>query len=109
MLPFWHYGIKIILTVKELGNKLYLDSGTLTPLLKKLENMDIVKRVRDKEDERNVYAKLTDKGSKMKEKALEIPNKVFCGTGLSLDEAVSLRENLKHLLFSLNDSHIKKD
>lgn len=97
------------LTVKELGNKLYLDSGTLTPLLKKLENMDIVKRVRDKEDERNVYAKLTDKGSKMKEKALEIPNKVFCGTGLSLDEAVSLRENLKHLLFSLNDSHIKKD
>lgn len=91
------------LTVKELGVKLHLDSGTLTPLLKKLESVDIIKRIRDTEDERNVYVKLTDKGSKMKEKALEIPGKVFCGTGLSLEEALSLKENLKHLLANLNE------
>jgi Transcriptional regulators len=92
------------ITVKELGIKLHLDSGTLTPLLKKLEGLDVIKRIRDTKDERNVYVKLTDKGSKMKEKALEIPNKVFCGTGLSLEEAVSLRESLKHLLDNLNES-----
>lgn len=91
------------LTVKELGIKLHLDSGTLTPLLKKLESVDIIKRIRDTEDERNVYVKLTDKGSKMKEKALEIPSKVFCGTGLSLEEAVSLKESLRHLLANLNE------
>lgn len=97
------------LTVKELGIKLHLDSGTLTPLLKKLESMDIIVRLRDKEDERNVYVKLTDKGSEMKEKALQIPNKVFCETGLSLEEVISLRESLKHLLVNLDGSHKKND
>lgn len=97
------------LTVKELGIKLHLDSGTLTPLLKKLESMDIIARLRDKEDERNVYVKLTDKGSEMKEKALQIPNKVFCETGLSLEEVISLRESLKHLLVNLDGSHKKND
>ena len=97
------------LTVKELGFKLHLDSGTLTPLLKKLESMDIITRLRDKEDERNVYIKLTEKGFEMKKEALQIPNKVFCETGLSLEEAISLRESLKHLLVNLNGSYEKND
>lgn len=90
------------ITVKDLGSKLYLDSGTLTPLLKKLESMNIVERVRDKEDERNVYIKLTSDGMEMKEKVLEIPKQVFCSTGLSLEEAIELKNKLKQLLSNLN-------
>lgn len=86
------------MTVKDLGNKLFLDSGTLTPLLKRLEAMGIVERLRDSEDERNVYVKLTQKGIGLKDEAYEIPQKAFCGTGMSLDEAARLRDNLKILL-----------
>lgn len=86
------------ITVKELGSKLYLDSGTLTPLLKKLESMDIVQRTRDIKDERNVYISLTEKGKTLKDKALEIPERIFCGTGLSIEEAVILKDSLKTLI-----------
>lgn len=91
------------ITVKELGKKLHLDSGTLTPLLKKLENIGIVQRVRDTQDERNVYVKLTDRGVGMKDEALEIPTKVFCNTGIPIEEAIELREKLKILLNNLNE------
>lgn len=90
------------ITVKELGEKLYLDSGTLTPLLKKLESIEIVKRVRDTKDERNVYVELTDKGRNLKNSALKIPHKIFCSTGLSAQDAVNLRETLKSLLTTLS-------
>lgn len=86
------------INVKELGERLYLDSGTLTPLLKKLEAMGIVRRIRDARDERNVNVELTDKGIELKEAAEEIPNKIFCSTGLQAGEAISLRERLKVLL-----------
>jgi len=91
------------ITVKELGKKLHLDSGTLTPLLKKLENMKFVKRVRDTEDERNVYISLTDEGLQLKEQAKDIPLKLFCSTGLAPEEALSLKEKLKDLLISLSN------
>lgn len=89
------------ITVKELGSKLYLDSGTLTPLLKKLESMDIVQRTRDIKDERNVYISLTEKGKDLKNRAMEIPERIFCGTGLSMEEAVMLKDNLKVLINKL--------
>lgn len=89
------------ITVKELGKKLYLDSGTLTPVLKRLESMDIIQRIRASQDERNVYVKLTDKGISMKDKASKIPEKMFCNTGLSLNEVSDLREKLKFLLNNL--------
>ncbi len=89
------------ITVKELGKKLYLDSGTLTPVLKRLESMGIIQRIRASQDERNVYVKLTDKGISMKDRALKIPEKMFCSTGLSLDEVSDLREKLKFLLNNL--------
>lgn len=89
------------ITVKELGEKLYLDSGTLTPLLKRLEAMGILERTRDTEDERNVFVKLTEKGIKMRDDAFEIPAKVFCSTNLSLEDACDLRERLKLLLKNL--------
>ena len=89
--------------IKLLGNILHLDSGTLTPLLNKLEKADIVKRIKDKNDERNVFIKLTDKGTEMKEKAKEIPAKVFCSRELSVEQAVDLREQLKSLLARLEN------
>ena len=61
------------MNVKELGSKLYLDSGTLTPLLKKLESKGYITRNRCKEDERNLIIQITDKGDKLKEKAAQIP------------------------------------
>ncbi len=93
------------ITVKELGNRLRLDSGTLTPLLKKLESMNILERLRDKKDERNVYIKLTDKGHNLKDEALDIPSKVFCSSGLSKDESLYLRVHLQKLLDVLDKTN----
>jgi DNA-binding MarR family transcriptional regulator len=95
------------ITVKELGIRLHLDSGTLTPLLKKLEAMKILERIRDKEDERNVFVKLTEKGLNMKEQAVDIPSKLLCSTGISAEDALELREKLKILLNSL-DNNVEK-
>ena len=89
------------ITVKELGEPLHLDSGTLTPLLKKLEVQGLIERLRSLGDERNVYIKLTKQGINLKEEALKIPEKMFCSTGMSLDEAISIHEQLKSLLKKL--------
>ncbi|MCM0757762.1 MarR family transcriptional regulator [Sporomusa sphaeroides DSM 2875] len=86
------------LTLKELGEKLFLDSGTLTPVLKKMEAAGYLRRQRSREDERNLCIKLTDKGRKLKEVACEIPVKVACSSDISVEEGVDLREKLKALL-----------
>ena len=70
--------------VKELGNSLLLDSSTLTPLLKKLEIKGYIKRIRSKEDERNLNISLTNKGIELKDKAIDIPQNV--GKCLNLNE-----------------------
>ena len=64
------------MNVKELGSKLYLDSGTLTPLLKKLEAKGYITRCRCKEDERNLIIQITKKGEALKEKAADIPHEM---------------------------------
>jgi MarR family transcriptional regulator, organic hydroperoxide resistance regulator len=89
------------ITVKELGERLYLDSGTLTPLLKKLESTGHITRNRDLKDERNVYIKLTEKGRSLKLNALELPPKILCSTKLSIEEANTLRETLRSLLIKI--------
>ena len=70
MMVLWE---KEELNVKELGSVLYLDSGTLTPLLKKLELKGYISRNRCKEDERNLIIQITEKGDTLKEKAAKIP------------------------------------
>src|SRR5688572_27432643 len=70
-------------TVTQLGLRLHLDSGTLTPLLKRLEAAGLVIRARDKEDERHVRIRLTRAGTALKEKARAIPEDVLCATGRS--------------------------
>ena len=77
-------------SVRSLGEKLHLDSGTLTPLLKKLENIGYVTRKRSEEDERVVRGSLTDMGRGQKEKAAEVPGEVASCVPLTPEEAAAL-------------------
>ncbi len=86
------------LTVKALGEKLYLDSGTLTPLLKKMEGQNLIKRVRSSDDERNVCINLTEKGLKLKDKASVVPAQIGQCISLSRDEALFLHQTLHKIL-----------
>lgn len=72
------------ISVKDLGKRLYLDSGTLTPLLKTLEKKGLVKRERSKEDERFLVVSITEEGMALREKAVDIPAKL--GGCISMDE-----------------------
>jgi DNA-binding MarR family transcriptional regulator len=85
-------------TVKDIGDKLYLDSGTLTPLLKKMESQGLIVRQRSATDERNVYVKLTQEGIQLKEKALVVPSQIVSCVNLSKEEAMTLHELLHKLL-----------
>lgn len=87
------------INVKTLGDKLYLDSGTLTPLLKKLERKDILVRKRNKSDERNLIVSLTSKGEKLKDKLKDIPGSVGSCISLNKEEA----EVLYKLLYKVLD------
>lgn len=95
MMVLWEYKE---MNVKELGQYLYLDSGTLTPLLKKLEEKEYITRSRSKEDERNLIVSITDKGEDLKEKALFIPEEMSSCVALSKEEAKTLYETLNKLL-----------
>ncbi|WP_019006509.1 MarR family winged helix-turn-helix transcriptional regulator [Cohnella laeviribosi] len=102
LLALWE---KDRVSVKELGQRLYLDSGTLTPLLKKLESQGLVARTRDSRDERNVLISLTDEGRKLKEKACGIPMAIVRQLGLSAEEAEKLRDDLADLLNKIQLRH----
>ena len=78
------------ITVKALGEKLFLDSGTMTPVLKSLETKGYVTRKRSTTDERSVSVFLTDSGEALKEKAVDIPAKVAGCVGLDGEEALQL-------------------
>ena len=86
------------LNVRELGKCLYLDSGTLTPLLKKLEAKGLVVRQRSKEDERNLIVTITEAGENLKEQAVKIPVQIAQCVDLELEEAVMLHKILYKIL-----------
>jgi DNA-binding MarR family transcriptional regulator len=86
------------LSVKELGNQLYLDSGTLTPLLKTLEAKGFVTRARDKDDERNLIVSLTDEGMKLRERAVAIPAKMGACLNIKPEDAAELYRILHTLM-----------
>ena len=87
MMVMWE---KKEITVKALGEKLFLDSGTMTPVLKSLEAKGYVSRKRSEKDERSVCVFVTDSGEKLKEIAVEIPSKVADCVGLDPNEAIQL-------------------
>lgn len=91
------------LSVKELGEYLFLDSGTLTPLLKTLESKGLVRRYRSSEDERVLFAEITDEGMKLRDKAVEIPFKIGSCVKLTEDDARDLYRILYKLLDNIEE------
>lgn len=95
MMVMWE---KKSVNVKELGECLYLDSGTLTPLLKKLESKGLLTRTRSDKDERNLVVTITDKGEELKKQAVEIPMQIAGCTNLTEKEAMQLYTTLYKIL-----------
>ena len=95
MMVFWEVGT---INVKELGKRLYLDSGTLTPLLKALEEKGFVRRSRSKEDERVLLVEITEAGEKLKEQAVNVPAKMNGCMNLTPEEAMTLYQLLYKVL-----------
>ena len=89
------------ITVSEIGERLFLDSATLTPLLKRLESAGFVTRTRAAGDERQVIVALSDQGRALKAKAKVIPEGLFCATGCTIDELLSMKSNIETLRANL--------
>ena len=85
------------LTVSELGQRLYLDSGTLTPLLKRLESSGLISRIRAVEDERRVHITLTAAGRKLKARAAKIPGCILSASQCSIPELIALTQQVQAL------------
>ena len=92
------------LSVKDLGDRMFLDSGTLTPLLRKLEEKGYVSRTRDPADERSVVVTLTPEGKNLREKAVDIPASVGACMNISEQDAVALYGILGRLMGTFADS-----
>lgn len=88
--------------LKDIGERLFLDSGTLTPLLKRLEAAGLVKRTRSTEDERQVLIALTTQGQALKEKARSVPQSILEASDCSVGELVALKSEIVALRDRLN-------
>jgi len=88
-------------SVKEMGKKLFLDSGTLTPVLKTLEKKGLIERTRSKEDERNLIVTLTPSGKALKDKAVDIPAKMGGCLNISPEDAMELHNILHRIMETL--------
>ncbi|WP_139902420.1 MarR family winged helix-turn-helix transcriptional regulator [Clostridium thermarum] len=100
MLVLWENNA---VTLKEMGNKLFLDSGTLTPLLKRLESLGLLQRERSSKDERVLNVTITEKGLALREKALNIPQGILNAINIDLQELADLKHRLDNLLSKIND------
>jgi DNA-binding MarR family transcriptional regulator len=90
------------LPVKDIGERLFLDSGTLTPLLKRLEAAELIKRTRGTEDERQVLIALTSRGQALREKARAVPHAILAASACSLTELSAMKNELVALRDRLN-------
>lgn len=99
MLVLWEHGE---LPVKRVGEHLRLDSGTLSPLLKRLEAAGLVLRERSTRDERSVQVRLTEEGGALRERALSVPRRIATATGADLEEIRELRDRLDRLTAALD-------
>jgi DNA-binding MarR family transcriptional regulator len=88
--------------LKDIGEKLFLDSGTLTPLLKRLEAQGLIKRTRSTEDERQVLIALTPKGQSLREDARSVPQAILSNSACSVGELVAMKNELVALRDRLN-------
>ena len=100
MMVMWEKGK---LNVKELGERLYLDSGTLTPVLKKLEAKGYINRKRSDQDERNLLVTITGDGKNLQKKAVEVPERMAGCMALSPEEAGTLYQLLYKMLGNIDE------
>lgn len=106
MLVLWEHGPT---TVKTLSTALDLDSGTLSPLLKRLEAAGLVSRHRRADDERSVEVRLTDAGTALRERATTVPRKIAGATGMRAAELETLRRELTRLTESVSTQRLTPD
>jgi DNA-binding MarR family transcriptional regulator len=99
MLVLWEQGD---LPVKQLGEHLRLDSGTISPLVKRLEGADLVRRERSTQDERSVVVRLTEEGAALRDQALGVPRRFAKATRFELEEIGDLHNRLDRLTASLD-------
>ncbi|GFH34717.1 MarR family winged helix-turn-helix transcriptional regulator [Streptomyces pacificus] len=106
LLVLWEDGE---LPVKAIGTRLRLDSGTLSPLLKRLEAIGLVERRRSTEDERSVTVRPTPEGAALRKRAHLVPHRIAAATGLSLEEIGDLQERLSALTAKLDGADLDLD
>ncbi|MFD1173021.1 MarR family winged helix-turn-helix transcriptional regulator [Oceanobacillus picturae] len=92
------------ISVKALGKRLFLDSGTLTPMLKRMEEHGLIQRMRSKEDERIVEVVLTEQGKQAEKQAEQIPLKFIEQTNLNEEEVTQLKQTLSKMLAQLDEN-----
>ncbi|MEU6402062.1 MarR family transcriptional regulator [Streptomyces sp. NPDC046985] len=105
MLVLWEDGPT---PVKRLGERLRLDSGTLSPLLKRLEAAGLVRRERSARDERSVEVRVSAEGAALRERAARVPRRIKAATGFDLDELSELRARLDRLTEALDTALIEE-
>lgn len=105
MLVLWEQGE---LPVKKLGEHLRLDSGTLSPLLKRLEAAGLVRRERSARDERSVVVRPTGEGTALRERALAVPRRIVSATTFDIDEIRELRDRLDRLTTALDEAALEE-
>ncbi|MGA5820181.1 MarR family winged helix-turn-helix transcriptional regulator [Kitasatospora sp. NPDC094028] len=103
MLVLWEDGD---LPVKRIGERLRLDSGTLSPLLKRLEAAGLVRRERSPEDERSVTVRLTAEGSELRARAGQVPRRLLTATGLPIEDMAALRVLLDRVTGALDSAAV---
>jgi len=91
-------------TVSGIGERLLLDSATLTPLLKRMEGADLVTRARAASDERQVIISLTEHGSALRKEAAKFPAQIMCASGCGVQDIAALKKQLDALRASLTDN-----
>ncbi|MFE2645831.1 MarR family winged helix-turn-helix transcriptional regulator [Streptomyces nigra] len=105
MLVLWEHGE---LPVNKVGEHLRLDSGTLSPLLKRLQAAGLVRRERSARDERSVQVEFTEAGSALRERALDVPRRITASTGAGLEEIRELRTRLNQLTAALDEAALSE-
>lgn len=91
------------MTVSCIGEKLYLDSGTLTPLLKRLEAKGLITRKRKKDDERVVEICVTEAGKQLKSRACSVPEKIIASTKVDPEDLIRLKESVQNIIKTLKE------
>jgi len=101
MMALWEFGG---MTEKELGRKVYLDSGTLAPLLKRLEKQGYINRERPKSDERNLFISLTEEGKALRDEALKVAEAMKGCIDLPLEDLITLKKLLDRTLSGMEEN-----